>query len=299
MDYVSVGLELGIDQARQLLGMKLDPVIKAGAEISIREKKHGPYVFLEYTLVNEYALAGTDARRQFRTAFATALTEHLFANCQEHYLRRILRQHYGDFSPEASHVVLDRVRVELEEAGLPAGSDIRSTWSQTVSERLLRLLEETHEFPLEGFVRFRLKELYRRWEASVDAAVDSLVASQEFSDFAVLVQRYLELQEPRLPLLHVLPGPSGDFRVLDEDGDPLEIRVELEEGATPPQPLDILLSLLVSVAPKRVILHVPPTSPAAATIGTVFASRAYLCPGCELCQKSRSDLQRSPEKKGL
>lgn len=65
---------------------------------------------------------------------------------------------------------------------------------------------------LEGFVRFRLKDIIDEIEMAIEMSVDDFIIQKEYNEFIDLLRYFVELQEPRIDLVNVIKKRTVPFR---------------------------------------------------------------------------------------
>ncbi|NLB72618.1 MAG: hypothetical protein GX795_01115, partial [Firmicutes bacterium] len=92
----------------------------------------------------------------------------------------------------------------------------------------------------------------------------------------------------------VIAKPDGRFRLLDQNGKAVDSDylegMPLEPGQSDVDHEDLLISALITVSPKKIILHGFQGKNANETITRVFDNRVTNCSGCHLCEKYLSRL---------
>lgn len=281
MDTVSIGISRHADLVRQRLEQGLTALETQGIRVALSESVRGYLTFLNCTLANEHTSPVSRPREVFRRWLSLHVADFLIGDYEADYLLRILRRHYGHFEQVDKEKILNQARsmvADLEARG-------------KVSEQVADFLASAPELILDGFLRFRLKDYYTELEASVDRAVDDFVADREYQEFVRLLRYFVELQEPRVGVLHVFeaPEPHLPFVILDENGDPVEVEVPdaglTEVGGSEVDFEDVLLSNMINLAPRHVVLHINRDREVVKTIQGVFEARTSFCKGCERCRR--------------
>jgi len=159
-----------------------------------------------------------------------------------------------------------------------------------ISHSILEHLESNNTLNLDGLVNFSLRDYLREIRFAVDLAYEDLKSEKQYNDFVRLLKYFVETQPPKTLEVNIHLAENGDFHLWDEKGQVIEhdfIDLYLEDIMTNDNNLDdILISILITVAPRRIIFHstgaVPDTEPAR-IIKRVFKERIMVCPGCERC----------------
>lgn len=159
-----------------------------------------------------------------------------------------------------------------------------------ISHSILEHLETHDTLNLEGLVNFSLQEYWREIRFAVDLAYEDYKSEKQYNDFIRLLKYFVETQPPKKPEVNVYLAENGVFQFWDENGRVIEhdfIDLYLEDGLGSSDNLDdILISVLITVAPRRIIFHSSgklPDTGSAQIIKRVFKERVLMCPGCDRC----------------
>ncbi len=147
---------------------------------------------------------------------------------------------------------------------------------------------------MHGFIIFRLQEWLNCLRLNVDQAVDDFLMEKEYQEFVRLLKYFVEIQQPKINYVHVIIGSGGEIQLLDQNCKQIEhIGMEWKLTRDEEEQDDHLVSMLVTAAPHKVVLHrqVYTHYPKAAeTLKNVFESRITLCKRCKLCQDISSHI---------
>jgi putative sporulation protein YtxC len=170
-------------------------------------------------------------------------------------------------------------------------ADQKDAFSALVGARLREYLETADKVVIDGFVKFRLKDYRRELEEIIDKAVDDFMADKEYRDFVRLLKYFVEIQTPKYDLINIVPK-NGEYYVYDDTGKDVTAtcltEFTREGGGESAASDDVLISALISLAPRRVFLHKPGEMKNAellTTIHQVFEKKITTCDGCELCDR--------------
>lgn len=159
-----------------------------------------------------------------------------------------------------------------------------------IAHSILEHLETHDTLNLEGLVTFSLREYLREIRFAVELAYEEFKSEKRYNDFIRLLKHFVESQPPKNPEVNVYLAENGVFHFWDENGRVIEhdlIDLYLEDGICSHDNLDdILISILITVAPRRIIFHSSgtlPPSESARVIKRVFKERVLMCPGCDKC----------------
>jgi putative sporulation protein YtxC len=266
------------DKARPHIERALRRLAGAGAAAGLRSTERGGWTFLACSVGD-----GPEAEARVRAALAEGVCDFILDGCQQRLLRRLVTTRYSYFtSAEQAEIVAaaERALGALERR-------------ERIRMRVLQYLERQDTLIVEGFLTFRLQDLVAEAESALDGSVDAFLLQREYQEFIQLLRHFVETLPPRHELVHAVLQPGGGFRLTDADGHPLSRDGGEGEvvGAPAPDlaPEDRVISALVTLAPRRVVLHRPAgdaalPAEAVATVREVFGSRLHLCGGCRICR---------------
>ena len=153
------------------------------------------------------------------------------------------------------------------------------------SRQIEEYLGDSNALVIEGFVRFRMKEYMEELKRSAEEALIRFMAEREHREFVRLLKYFVDIQDQRQEIVHVvrtaenrfeLRGPEGG-RVVGDYVDTLASDAA-GEGV---DVADLLISALITAAPRKVVLHYEPDPATAETIDTVFEGRVERCRGMD------------------
>ena len=291
VDAVTIAASQPVEVLLARLGEGLKPLIgKQGLRVELHGRR------AEKPGIVECRCHTTDAEqiRWWRRRLADVLADLILADLQLALLDRVIRTLYGALDEEQRLHIRRQAQAALESGWISPGQQARRRY---ILDRLREHLEQHDELHLDGFVKFRLPEYLSALEDAVDRAVDELLMQREYRDFIRFLRYFVEARDPRLPTVHAVVAPGGDFRLFDGTGDELvtdELRqLVRDDNATACDWDDLLISALVSLCPSQIWLHDPHAAchpETRATLDDVFARRLHVCRGCPLCdQRHRAE----------
>lgn len=229
---------------------------------------------------------GRGDEQRLKSHLAHAVASLLTDQWEEQLINKIINDNYYFFQQGEGENVKQRARQILA----AAAADRRSK----VLGSLLTYLQENSYLNLDGFINFRLSDYLGQLEEAVDRAVDEYLVDKEYEEFMRLLRYFVANQEPRVEGVQVFLSSPGVFQVYDSEDAVLTnvrqggFRVELRQAEVNYE--DVLISALITIAPRNILLHVGGSSELETTVNTlkkVFAEKLELCPGCPKCRKHR------------
>ncbi|MDW7652200.1 MAG: putative sporulation protein YtxC [Bacillota bacterium] len=260
---------------------------EAGYEIGVEEEKVDRLVHFVCVLSKKGAAPDRETAGLFRRFLAESLTSFILQEQIAPYLDELLSHYYFYFPrPERREILSFAQRNYADRQEKNAGGQVYSE----VQNSLRDFLFENSYINLHGFIVFRLRFWLELLRKSLDKAVDDFLMEKEYQEFIKLLKYFVALQEPKINQVHVTLDEDGHIQLLNQEYKALEhveqgIEWDGADGSSDEE--DQLVSLLITVAPYRVVLHkrVFTMFPKAAdTLKHVFENRVTLCKQCKLCQ---------------
>ncbi len=142
-------------------------------------------------------------------------------------------------SPEEKRIVLP----EAERLALRAfGAKTR----ERVREKLMMHIELSDETNLEGFMRFRLRELLALFAAAAGKAADTLVLRGDYLELMAVLASFAQMQPPRTKEVCLVLNADGSCTLTGAGGSRINCENTGREG---------LISILLGLAPESIIVY--------------------------------------------
>lgn len=192
------------------------------------------------------------------------------------YIHQALDARYRYFNQDEKNAIASRLCDGLEDAKLRMP--------------LKTYLEREKRVQLYGFVTFRMKAYFDVLDSDLEFVVDEFLVKKEYLEFIKLLKFFVDVQDSKYDVVHILPTDGYHYLMLDERGQPVQAD-DLEDAACEVSVLglnenDMLLSTLISIAPKQIVIHHQAqffSQEILETIDNVFAGKVTFCMGCGMC----------------
>ncbi|MGE5592106.1 MAG: sporulation protein YtxC [Betaproteobacteria bacterium] len=304
MELIAIGVQDHTNVVRDRLSAKVRMLCEKGIEVSMTERSAGPLTFLCFHLRDTGRGIPTGQRDLVRYHVASVLADMIVNEFAKGLVARIVRERYPYFDDAEQEKVAvcataALARHDAERTGGAGAERDRDDESRCFMRRrndvlfkVLDYLESASCLVLDGFIRFRLKDFVDELREATDAAVDDYMIEREYNEFIRLLKYFVDIQEPKIDEVHVVVRAGGLFRLLDSQGKVVDN--DYLEGLTPElietdvDYEDLLMSALISVSPRRIVLHFGRGEGVGDTVRKVFEGRVSVCPGCRLCEAYRA-----------
>lgn len=259
-----------------------------GLPLEVDIDRIGDFTFMDCQVVGaENSTEGVFETTKF--FIANCIAEIIVDEWESGIISKIVRDNYFYYNEDERQTILNKAKELLNP--LQYDSFQQKERKERIMLRILEYLDVHKEIILEGFINFRLKDYQDELEEIVNSAVDEFLLEKEFAEFIRLLRYFVDIQEPRVDKIMIVFKTTGKFELLDDKGNPLEhecldgLMVNLLENEINYD--DLLISTLITLAPREVELHLEmevEVNDTIKTIQSVFGKRVSRCTGCEKCR---------------
>lgn len=228
----------------------------------------------------------------FQHQMAEILAEHIIKDWEEKLLwRKVLKlcRKYRPWEREAvfrkAHDFLYRFN-ENESLNML----INFNRKNRITSRIFEYIKTSERIIIDGFIRFCLPDYCQEIGCAVEIAREEFKNEKEYSEFIRLLRYFVNSQVPKTREVHIMLGNNGSFYFWDKDNAAWEekyIDYYRDLCADEISLDDILVSVLITIAPCRIVLHnidrCRQNREALDIINRVFADRIEICKGCDYC----------------
>ena len=252
-------------------------------------------------LFSQHPDSDEEKQKAMLSFIASLIAQFIVFDLKETLLYDLLRHNYFYFRREEREAILALARQSLESRLL---SHRQKTYREVIERKINEYLhEQSEQLNIEGFLHFRLQDYQQELKRIVDDAVENYLMEKEYREFVRLLKYFLDLQQPKIDLVHLAVDEKGQFQITDQRFKKIDPRdweeFDLEDYDGDNDYEDILVSMLVSVAPRQIMLHqnVLPRYPRAVeTLRRIFDKRLLFCQNCAYCRQEVFNLITNDKK---
>lgn len=291
MKLLSIGIRNNINEIENMINMQLSLYNKE-LYIDRKIKKIGDITFLDYEVIDELDLIEENNINKILHHLANSISDIILEFHQEKILRRIVNERcYYLVNNEKEKIVHDGLQL-LNNNEYMISSDL--TYKENVRTKILETISEylnsNNEIIIEGFINFRLKFFIDMVEETMEKALENFLVEKEYKEFIKILQYFVDIQESKINLVNVVIKENGKYMLYDEKKQIInndfieEIVDEMSENDMNYD--DLLISSLITIAPKKIIVHINESQTnqeIIKIIRNVFLEKVELCKGCDFC----------------
>jgi putative sporulation protein YtxC len=292
---ISIGSTRHIDLIKDRLGCELVLFEGNGLKFKLAEQSEGKFTFITCRLADggEFIYEEEDARLLFKHFLANVITDVILNHWEEPLVREIIQENYYYFAEEDKDLIYRGTLSHINQGrdGRKDGSLRCIIRKSRVLQKVIEYLSGSNQIILDGFIKFRLKEYVNELREAADKAVDDFLIEREYREFIQLLRYFVEIQEPRYELVHIVIRDGKNYSLFDENLQGIKTNslegcvMELSNNEISCD--DLFVSMLITLSPRNITIHRAGETQiplAVETIVNVFEGRVSWCPGCQLCR---------------
>jgi len=277
---------------------KIQPVLESfyNEGINVEERIYyiDPLYYLNYSIdnksVKDYPI--DDFISIFKFCIANAICEYIREVEEPNLIQNVISSDYCYFDVRERLEIYRNSLSILNEENIDkffSKADIINTKSK-ILQNLIDYLGNNNEINLSGFILFRLKDYLLELNETVEKAVEDFLVDKEYNEFIKLLKYFVDIQEAKSDIVHVVFDEKTRFRLYDKNNRLLNddhissVAVEFAESNINQD--DLLISALITIAPNEIFIHKLSALKSGKIIKTlekIFPDRVHCCSSCEWC----------------
>lgn len=182
--------------------------------------------------------------------FENLIADFILNKYKNRILYNIIEKNYGCLATEEKLQIQELARKRIEE---------EADFSPLISQSLKEYFETSKTINIDGFVRFRLSGYKKAVNDIVNECAEEYITEREYDEFIELLKCFVTLQGSKTEVLHIETQSDQSYRFFDRWGADItrECFCEIidEDFAECINYDDMLISVLMVLAPKKIIWH--------------------------------------------
>lgn len=223
---------------------------------------------------------------KLKSKISEIIAEHIVENYEHSFLNKILNTNYCYFNNNEKKIILKKALGLIMSENDVFNSIFKRKCKAIVNNSIKEYLKNTNEIILDGFINFRLKDYRFELEDIVEKAVDKFLLEKEYNEFIRILKYFVDIQQPKYNLMHIVALVDNKYLLYDQTK--VDVTQECINDFIKELPGgdlnydDLLISVLITAAPKKVIFHSSDNIKNAELINTVrkvFFNKIEFCKG--------------------
>lgn len=293
MQFLSIGLNGDVEDVLQQISGELQQLRSRKIDYEVNEIDTEGSTSIVCSVDDSTELEDKSAQtfKVLKTHVSNALADYIIKQYEDRLIGRIINSNYCYFNAsEKKEIMALAVKTIKNDDRSFLNSLFHIRRRNIIIRKLLDYFENNNSVILDGFVNFRLKDYTKDLEEVVDKAVDDFLMEREYKEFIRLLRYFVEIQDPKFDIIHVIVSYDSKYKLLDDKKREItneciqDFVNEISEGDINYD--DLLVSSLITLAPKKVIIHCTgqfKNKELLDTINNVFTGKVTICKGCDIC----------------
>lgn len=126
-------------------------------------------------------------------------------------------------------------------------------------EKIRECISEKQEINIDGFITFRMRKLRGDIENIIDKVIELYMVEKEYKEFIKLLKYFVEIQECKIEEINIIIEKDNNYIIKNKEGKNLYYdflkEITAEQGAIELNMEDILISGLITNAPRNIIIY--------------------------------------------
>lgn len=293
--YLSIGVNDNAENIVQQIDKELQQLKEKSINYSIKEIDFEGTTSVICNLEEAAPISKDSSQYELlKYHVSNALADHVIQQYEEKLLSRIINSNYGYFNAsEKKDILRISKKIIRNDDKIFFNTLFQIRRRNLIVKKLMEYFEGSSNVILDGFVNFRLKDYIKELEDVIDNAVDDFLIEREYKEFIRLLRYFVEIQDSKFNFIHVVMQDNDQYILLDEKKQEItndciqDFLTELPETEISHD--DLLVSSLITLAPKSIIIHNWDrfkNQKLLDTIKNVFSGKVSLCNGCSICEYS-------------
>ncbi|HZK57912.1 MAG TPA: putative sporulation protein YtxC [Clostridia bacterium] len=294
MDLLSILAEKSINEIQEKIQSVLESFSNEGIDIKERIYYIEPFYCLNYSVpaenVKDYTVK--DFVNIFKFCASNVLYEYIRDYEEPGLIRHIINTNYCCFDIRERVEIYKNCFDILRKNGADKFllKDDAFDPKSKILQQLADYLKNNTEINLDGFILFRLRDYLLGLDEIVENVAEDFLMDKEYNEFIKLLKYFVEIQESKFDMVHVVFDEETRFKIYDQYNGLLNndcIRnVAIELSGEDLNQDDLLISALINIAPKQIIVHrlsILEDVEVIRTLQKIFPGKIRFCKGCKWC----------------
>lgn len=191
---------------------------------------------------------------------ADIITEFIIDNYEINIIKKLIHSDYSYFSNSESETIISKTHELLVSENNDIVKILVSLKRRfLIKQCILKFLSENSYMNLSGFIQFRLVEYKKLLIELIEKVINDFKVQNEYKEFIAMLKFFVDTQKKRAPKLHIIFEKDGEYTILNEYNKNItsdcfkDFITEKQEHSLNNE--DLLISSLITLAPKKIIIH--------------------------------------------
>lgn len=189
------------------------------------------------------------------------LTEFIISNRETTIIKKLINNDYAYFSTTEKDMIINKILELLNTSGNNDIAKILVSLKRRflIKQSILNFLSNSSYIDLSGFIQFRLIEYKKLLSELIEKVIEDFKVQNEYKEFIAMLKFFVDTQKNRISKLHIIFKKDGEYTILNEHNKDItsecfkDFITEKQNHSLSNE--DLLISSLITLAPKKIIIH--------------------------------------------
>lgn len=296
MDLLSITFYENEEANSNLVDMILKNYSSGDVVISNSMLKNGKFntirFYIDENMIDKNDSLYNDFSNVFKHYAAVGISNYIVDVLELNIIEKILQTNYYFLKSSEKKSIIEQLNICLDNEIYDESIDVpyKVNRKAKILYRLMDFLADNNHLNIEGFVNFRLRNYLEDIYEVIDRVVEEFVMEKEYNEFIKLLRYFVNIQESKIDLINIIVDKRGNYHFFDEENKVIDdnyIRSLIDDLVDNNlNNDDLLVSSLITIAPKKIIFHFASNvknTEIIETIKNIFDDRVYICNNCKIC----------------
>jgi putative sporulation protein YtxC len=251
---------------------------------------------VDENIINRNYSNYNDLVNAFKHCAAIGISNYIVDVLELKIIEKILKSNYYFLKPSEKTIIIEQLQKDIDNEIYDESVNIpyKVNRKAKIIYKLMDFLEDSNSLNIEGFVNFRLRNYLEDIYEVIDRVIEEYVMEKEYNEFIKLLKYFVDIQEPKIDLINIIVDKRGKYHFFDDKNRVLDDNYirglidDLDDNNLNND--DLLISSLITIAPKKIIFHFAnnvKNTEIIETIKNIFDKRVYICRNCKICNMNR------------
>lgn len=292
----------GVDYLKERIESSFSWLKEKGYCLTLHQRREKEAVILDINLDGP-AVCGvflpSDVVSIFQHQLAEILAEVITTRYEKDLVIRQVERKFKVLPPKERRLLSERAMAFLRRFEEKESLNLLLQWERKskLSRRILEYMGSSQFLDMRGLLNFGVAEYLREIRFAVYLAYEDLKSEKQINEFIKLLRSFVNSQPSRVIEANVYYDGKNSLYLWDEKGLPIEkdlVQLFYQDSIKDCSMEDIMLSILVTLAPRRIVFHGLSylKKDLTGTIARVFEDCVFFCLGCDRCQVLMNSKER-------